>query len=559
MCKHYHMPIRRIVQVIGLAQYVGLWLAFYMHIIPHAYYSPVMHASTYAYVIFLLWLIADALRILVEWARYDRYLKKLLIAVAVLTGIMPVLEYVRYITLNAAAWDLGIFMQSLYSTAFYNMLFHYNVELFFNPGGSFLGVHFSPILFLVVPLYYLYPSPITLFIIQSGMVYFSTIAVYLLADYVFREPRHAFIASLTYLLIPAMGGLIYFDFHVESFIPMFYILMMLAYARGRRLEFAIYALLFLLTIEYAQVIALALALVMLIKDAKDRVKLEMAIILAAMAFAMIATVPHAMDLLNPDKPRGLAVYNAFTLGGYVGNPLYFPIYAIHHAGAVASYIEGYWQLKLIYITTNLLPLYPALTTAWFLPAIPYLAVAVLNTANWGFFSNYTQYASYFIPMATVAYVFRLSRVRRLYRALHLLLSLIMAIPLFIFLSPLSPLNLNPTWGNIWMFLGQLNSPPVVEFYKLARLIPANASVLTTNNLFPHFANSLNAYAAPMPLKNWPNYNITYSYIASLNATYILIPKYLNPIEDKWLMWKIKAQNYTLIVNATYYLLYVKQQ
>src|SRR3990170_4043061 len=73
----------------------------------------------------------------------------------------------HHATFNTYAWDLGIYNQALWSTAFSGKFFYYTCELYFVQNGSFFGIHFAPILLFLLPLYYLFPSPEFLLSFQS--------------------------------------------------------------------------------------------------------------------------------------------------------------------------------------------------------------------------------------------------------------------------------------------------------------------------------------------------------------------------------------------------------
>ena len=83
------------------------------------------------------------------------------------TVIFSLFTIYKHKTFNTYAWDLGIFNQAFWTTTKLNKIFYYTAELYFVKSGSFFGVHFSPILYLLVPFYSLYPHPETLLILQS--------------------------------------------------------------------------------------------------------------------------------------------------------------------------------------------------------------------------------------------------------------------------------------------------------------------------------------------------------------------------------------------------------
>jgi len=105
----------------------------------------------------------------------------------------------KYYTFHTHAADLGIFAQALASTLYYHRLFYESVDVAIIPkpgpiGYSFLDVHFSPTLFLLLPIYAVYPSPTTLLIAQSVIVALGALPIYWLGRWLGRENLGALFA-----------------------------------------------------------------------------------------------------------------------------------------------------------------------------------------------------------------------------------------------------------------------------------------------------------------------------------------------------------------------------
>lgn len=167
--------------------------------------------------------------------------------------------------------------------------------------------------------------------------------------------------------------------------------------------------------------------------------------------------------------------------------------------------------KIMYYVILGAPLFPSLLSPlWLLPMIPYTAFSLLSTYA-SYYSLGLQYTMYVTPQLFVAYVMGINHIKRY--AKHVLVSsLIIGILLFILYNPLSPIAPQ----NLYIFVWRLNSASVKAIDSVIKLIPSNASVLTTDSIFPHLANRLNAYVFPMSI---PNYN---EYVLNINATYILM-------------------------------------
>jgi len=108
------------------------------------------------------------------------------------------------------SFDLGIHDQALYTLLRlgYMRSTQYGVEAI-----NYIGDHFSPIFYLVVPFYALYPDAKTLLVLQSLALGIGAIPVYLLARSKTGSAPLAVVLSIVYLLYPALHGVNTFDFH----------------------------------------------------------------------------------------------------------------------------------------------------------------------------------------------------------------------------------------------------------------------------------------------------------------------------------------------------------
>lgn len=131
--------------------------------------------------------------------------------------VASVFSILRYEGLLTQATDLGIFMQAMYSTIHGRLLYE-AVDYQAYGATSFLGVHFSPILLAIVPLYWLFPYAETLLVLQAVVVASGTIPTYLIAKKNGNEKRALAFSSFYLLYAPLLGANLY-DFHVESFLP----------------------------------------------------------------------------------------------------------------------------------------------------------------------------------------------------------------------------------------------------------------------------------------------------------------------------------------------------
>jgi uncharacterized membrane protein len=121
---------------------------------------------------------------------------------------MSVVTVAKHFSYNTHAFDLGIFDQVLWNTINGNVLYSSIVG-----NRHFFGVHVSPILLLLAPLYWIYANPATLLIFQSCALASGAIPVYWFAKKKLNSEQLALLFSLIYLCYRPMRGVNLFDFH----------------------------------------------------------------------------------------------------------------------------------------------------------------------------------------------------------------------------------------------------------------------------------------------------------------------------------------------------------
>lgn len=115
----------------------------------------------------------------------------------------------KHFQYDSHAFDLGIYTQSTYlygQGIFYNTLKRMNL----------LGDHFGPILVLIAPLYRIYPSPVTLLLIQALFVSLASIPIYLVALSLLKNKLLSFLITLSYLTSVGVIAAVNFDFHLAT-------------------------------------------------------------------------------------------------------------------------------------------------------------------------------------------------------------------------------------------------------------------------------------------------------------------------------------------------------
>jgi uncharacterized membrane protein len=150
-------------------------------------------------------------------------------AVWVLTALVAagynVFALGQYYTFRTSADDLLIFDEAVRSYAH----FHLGRSLFFGfhenfgPNFSLLGDHWSPVLIALVPLYWLFNSPITLLVVQAVLFALAIPPLWVFTRRAFGGDRKATVAaylvSVAYAVSWPLASALAFQFHEVAFAP----------------------------------------------------------------------------------------------------------------------------------------------------------------------------------------------------------------------------------------------------------------------------------------------------------------------------------------------------
>jgi len=147
----------------------------------------------------------DTTKLLQELGR-----KPVFIVVILMTIYATYFSYytiLKHYTFHSFAYDLGIFMQSMWTTLHGHGMLYTSVSQ-----SSNLSWHFMPMLFLILPLYAASPEAETLLVLQSVLLALGALPIYWIARDELGAKIGVAFAGL-YLLYPALHGVNTFDFH----------------------------------------------------------------------------------------------------------------------------------------------------------------------------------------------------------------------------------------------------------------------------------------------------------------------------------------------------------
>lgn len=161
--------------------------------------------------------------------------KKWCIAAVITAGVLFLLVLgtitcLRYLTFSSPNYDFGIFCNMFHNMSTTGLP---TVSCERATIISHFDVHISPIYYLILPFYCLFPSPLTLQIAQAAVLASGLIPLYLLArHFKLSYALTAMLAALYALYPPLSTGCLY-DIHENCFLPPLLLWLFLCYEKRR--------------------------------------------------------------------------------------------------------------------------------------------------------------------------------------------------------------------------------------------------------------------------------------------------------------------------------------
>lgn len=163
----------------------------------------------------------------------------------------------RHRIFSSSTYDLGLFTQMYHSiiTDFTQVTTCEREEVI-----SHFAVHFSPVYYLLAPVYYLWPSAETLLVAQAVIAVSGVIPVYLLCRKFNFSNVLSMLFSMVYIFSAAIITPCYYDFHENIFLPPFLMWLFYAIEKEKRVLMYIMVVLTLMIKEDAALYLLFIAL-----------------------------------------------------------------------------------------------------------------------------------------------------------------------------------------------------------------------------------------------------------------------------------------------------------
>lgn len=386
----------------------------------------------------------------------------------------------RYMAYYSAAYDLGIWSQ----------MFHYMKDTF-KPLTtcerdrlmSHFCVHFSPIYYLILPFYCIYPTVATLQVMQTVVLISGLVPLYLLCKQLKLSKSATLLFGVVYAIYPALACGCYYDLHENAFLTPLILWVFYFIERENLIGVLIFALLTALVKEDAPVYLASMGLFVLIskKDYKRGISL------------FIFSITYFLIVLAFMEKYGLGVmswrYNNMmptdSSGGGLGNVIITFLTNPAYAFAQCCKTDRYEFMVQMLLPVGLLPFATRKISRYIL-LIPFILVSLASDYN-SQYSIYYQYTfgvtAIFFYMSILNYSELTEKPRHFMATIAVCAGIIM-LPAF----TLSKKFYYDTYNH--------NIDKMEEINEALDVVPDDVSVIASNYFLPHLADRDEVYLFP---------------------------------------------------------------
>ena len=213
------------------------------------------------------------------FVRHRAFIIILLAWTAVFCGV----RILQHGSFQTNAYDLSIYDYMLWSTIHGDFM----AEPFHGYWGTHFAIHFQPVLLLLLPIYYIFPGPILLLVLQVFAGAAAAFLLYLIAGRIFQGGRTPLLIGSIFLLFRPFLNAVLYDFHPETFFPglIFGAYYALAFKKNKGLFLVCLALTLMLK-EDAAIFAFFFCVYMFLTQRTQRVACAAGAIAAALYFVV---------------------------------------------------------------------------------------------------------------------------------------------------------------------------------------------------------------------------------------------------------------------------------
>jgi uncharacterized membrane protein len=310
------------------------------------------------------------------------------------------LSVLRQRAFSTGRFDLGNMVQAVWATAHGHPLAVTDLR---GDQVSRLGAHVDPILVLLAPLWWIWPSPSMLLVAQAVAVAIGALPVFWLATKHLGSERAALGFALAYLLYPALQWMTLSEFHPVALATPLLLFALWYLDEERLVPFALFALFAALTKEHVPLVIAGLGIWYALSRRRWAAGAAITALGAAWtALAILVVVPHFNE-------GGSSFYARYSEVG--GSPEGILETAVDDPGQLLSTVFGGRALGFVARLLAPLALLPIAAPLVLVAAAPEVGIDVLSATPTQTSIHY-HYAAAAIPPLVAAAIFGTARLAR---------------------------------------------------------------------------------------------------------------------------------------------------
>ena len=404
-----------------------------------------------------------------------KYLRLLWLFILLYIAIFLFLVFKRYYYFSYNISDLAIFNQTFFNTI-HGRWFDETVTL-----NNYFADHFSPIIFLLLPFYFLIPSPLTLLSLQTIGLGLAAWPLFYLSKEISKNDKVSLLVATIWLLNPMLQAANLDENHLLYLVPGLVFATAYFYLKNKFSYFLLFFILALLVREDIALIMLMWAGLAKL-DKKDKHWVISTLVLALTYF--IFAISIIKSLASNDS------YKFFNYYNWLGGDDLFSIIAswLTHPLAVIQHLLS-WN-NIFGILIILLPLLylPLIKPRYLLLSLLTFLQLAMTTRGFSSVAYMTRFSLLLLPSIFISFIFSLEHIQAkksflfskfIYRnlAFSKFLMLFTVVYFFIFLSPARHVAFK-----------KYDQEQRLNQYSMLQAVPADKSITATNNFLPQLSN-----------------------------------------------------------------------
>lgn len=406
--------------------------------------------------------------------------KSLIIFLFFISIIFSFLSIRNHDQFQTFAWDLGFFDQIIWKAS----RFQYDYSTIGKI--NLLGDHFQPVLYLLVPLYWLWSDVKVILIAQAFLVVFAAYPLFLLCQYKLKNRFLAWSVIIGYLLFSGTQFTITNEFHQSAFIPLFLSMLLLYYEKNNNIGLIFAALGLICTREEIGFLLAALGLMMTFQK---KIKRGIFLFLIGVTFSFIAIY----FLIPIFSSQGQYIH--FNYGEAGRTPVDVLLTFFFKPLTFLKLLTSpFIKLKTVFFSLASFGFLPLLSPISLIPVLQQFIIRFIDTNTIHRWLNLNHYSAPLGPLLAYASICGINNLPVCYRKKKLILNGLAAYLLFF------SLFIN------WQKHGPINSLFKPQLYQdqiwvkntnlVLKQVPADVSITAQNSLVPHLSQRKFIYLLP---------------------------------------------------------------